>query len=364
VPFEELPAEAPPQTTERAVGFDELSRAYVALAIQGDLRGAPALFQRSVGGGAAGAALRAQLNERFIETSDALSMQPAIGEVAEDVALAWRGYWRQSLLHSVEAEQAEADLTFALAEIQRAHAAEPSPDHGLERMTVDLLERSGWHYSVASTAPWRDLYVWKTEQRAHYSVELTDLTVPVEVVFMDDFVVQGWKDFASLGLAATTGWVENDRLYCVTWAYDTASENFTVSFLKHEARHLADLRQFPDMDTVELEYRAKLTELAFANQDLQRIWNDFRAKAANNPTAAHAHANWRIVLDIEKALAGDRTREAADAVALLDVDRVNRAARRLLQENTVLHGRSKRAATGQAHGRAPEAVIALTTKFR
>ena len=111
--------------------------------------------------------------------------------LAEDVALAWRGYWRQSLLRSVEAEQAEADLTLALAEIQRAHSAEPSPNSGPERLTVDLLERSGWHYSVASTPPWRDLYVWKTEQRARYSVELTDLTVPVEVVFMDDFVVQG-----------------------------------------------------------------------------------------------------------------------------------------------------------------------------
>jgi hypothetical protein len=95
------------------------------------------------------------------------------------------------------------------------------------------------------------------------------------------------------------------------------------------------------MDTVELEYRAKLTELAFANRDLQRIWNDFRAKAANNPTAAHAHANWRIVRDIEKALAGNRTRGAADAAALLDVHRVNRAARRLLQENTALHAHAK-----------------------
>ena len=135
VPFEELPAEAPPQTTERAVGFDELSRAYVALAIQGDLRRAPALFQDSVGGGAAGAALQAQFNERFIQPSDAPSMQPSTGAVAEDVALAWRGYWRQSLLRSVEAEQAEADLTFALAEIQRAHSAEPSPNSGPERLT-------------------------------------------------------------------------------------------------------------------------------------------------------------------------------------------------------------------------------------
>ena len=53
LPVEGLPAGALPAAAERAVGFGELSRAYVALAIQGDLRRAPALFQDSVGGGAA-----------------------------------------------------------------------------------------------------------------------------------------------------------------------------------------------------------------------------------------------------------------------------------------------------------------------
>ena len=328
----------------RTNGFAELSRTYVALAIQGDLRQAPSMFEASVGGGAAGAALREQFSERFLEPAVSPASQPAITDPAEAVARAYRNYWRQNLMRENDTSEAEAALVATLSGILQSGSHMTEPDLTSERLTLDLLEQSGWHYSVASTPPWRDLFVWKSEQRANFRVELTDVSVPVEVIFMDDFVVQGWKDFASLGLASTTGWVEDERLYCVAWAYDTTSENFAVSYLKHEARHLADLRRFPDMDTVELEYRAKLTELAFAHRDLQRIWNDFRAKAANNPASPHAQANWRVVRAVEGALAAVQRQETPDASEPVDATRVNRAARRLLRENTDHHLAASKAA--------------------
>ena len=328
------PAETGPLHEARTNGFSELSRAYVALAIQGDLRRAPLLFEHSVGGGAAGAALRAQFTDRFV----APPVRTSTGDPAEDTALAYRNYWRLNLLRSVEPGLAEARLAQDLAALLQLDGGENTPDP--ESLTVDLLERTGWHYSVASTPPWRDLFVWKSERHDRYEVELTDQVVPVKVVFMDDFVVQGWKDFASLGLAATTGWVENGHLYCVAWAYDTQSENFAVSYLKHEARHLADLQRFPAMTAAELEYRAKLTELAFANSDLSRIWNDFNAKAANNPDSPHAEANWRVVRDMERMMATGQNPTPSNALTSIDALRINQAARRLLQENTAYHLRA------------------------
>jgi len=328
----------PPLHEARTNGFSELSRAYVALAIQGDLRRAPLLFEHSVGGGDAGAALRAQFRERFLAPPG----QPVTGVAAEDAVAAWRDYWRLNLLRTVDPDAAETRLVKALAALTRDGAG--ASKHDPERLTASLLGRSGWHYSIAATPPWRDLFAWKSERLARYDVELTDLTVPVEVVFMDDFVVQGWKDFASLGLASTTGWVENGRLYCVAWAYDTQSENFAVSYLKHEARHLADLQRFPDMDTVELEYRAKLTELAFAASDLRRIWHDFEAKAAENPASPHALANWRVVRDMERALGAKREPPTPDLFAAADTPRINHAARRLLRDNTARHTGASEAA--------------------
>ena len=196
----------------RTNGFAELSRTYVALAIQGDLRQAPSMFEKSVGGGAAGAALREQFSERFLEPAVSPASQPAITDPAEAVARAYRNYWRQNLMRENDTSEAEAALVATLSGILQSGSHMTETDLTSERLTLDLLEQSGWHYSVASTPPWRDLFVWKSEQRANFRVELTDVSVPVEVNFMDDIVVQGWKDIASLGQASTTGWVEHERL--------------------------------------------------------------------------------------------------------------------------------------------------------
>lgn len=316
--------------------FAELTDAFTALAIQGDLRGAERLFDTAQFAGPAGAALRAQFAERFLPGGEA-GPAPANADLATGIALAYKAYWRSKLMQETDARAAEAGLDAGIARLlERDGLRSPSgadPWPAAER----ALRGDGFHVSAAATPPWRDLFIWKSERVETFRVELTDATLPVEVVFMDGFVVQGWKDFASLGLASTTGWVENGRLYCVAWAYDTGSENFEISYLKHEARHLADLERYPEMDTTELEYRAKLTELAFARRDLQRIWNDFRAKAADNPASPHAQANWRVVRDVEALLGENRQSLAPNPMTEAFAADVNRAARRLLTENTRLH---------------------------
>jgi len=45
----------------------------------------------------------------------------------------------------------------------------------------------------------------------------------------------GWKQFTTLDLVATTGSVEGERLYCLNGPYDRLSEDFRVSYLKHES---------------------------------------------------------------------------------------------------------------------------------
>ena len=314
-------------------GFAELSDAFTALAIQGDLRDAERLFESALWAGSAGAALRAQFAERFLAGEDAFEPKPD-DDLAARIAHAYRAYWRSKLMREADTRMADERLDAAIARALERHGRPSPPGVDPWPAAEGALRNDGLRVSAAATPPWRDLFVWAEERRETFRVELTDATLPVEVVFMDSFVVQGWKDFASLGLAATSGWVENGRLYCVAWAYDLASENFEISFLKHEARHLADLERYPDMDSIELEYRAKLTELAFARNDLERIWNDFRAKAAENPDSPHAVANWRVVRDVEGVLgAASATRRPATAAASF-ASQVNRAARRLLEEST------------------------------
>ena len=141
----------------------------------------------------------------------------------------------------------------------------------------------GIHFLDTPAPPLRDLFLWETEENTSYTVSLTDRTQKVRVTFMAGLYSVGWKQFATLGLVSTTGWVEGDRLYCVEWAYDRESENFEVSYLKHESRHLADFELFPELQSTDLEYRAKLTELVFATTSIMRLLDDFTNKSALNP---------------------------------------------------------------------------------
>ena len=317
-------------------GFSELSSEYISMAIQGDLRPARQLFERAVATGDAGRALRRSYEKRFTEQPSAHPATPAEG-LAEGLVRAWQVYWRRNLMREASGSEAETELAAALQRVLHADG-QVAPDFAdPDRLSIEALRRAGLYYSLSPAPPWRDLFAWRSQKSDTYRVELTDAMVSVEVVFIEDFVLHGWKDHASLGLASTTGWVEDGRLYCVAWAYDTNSENFRVSYLKHEARHLADLERFPDMDATQLEYRAKLTELAFANASLARVWDDFRAKAADNPASAHAHANWRVTHDIARALGEAVTPHTPGVQLQGDTRAVHRAARRLLAANTAQH---------------------------
>lgn len=311
---------------------------YVSMAIQGDLKDAAALFgaadlhQRSPG-----AALRESYTERFVQQRSNAASGP-VGEIIS----AYRAYWREALLDAQGHAEYERELDQRLASVLNQEVSQTvSPAESLGA----ALEKQNLLYFESTDPPLSDLLIWNSQQSRNYSVQLTDQRLDLTVHFLDDFLLQGWKEFASLGLTSTTGWVENGDLYCVAWAYDTNSENFEVSYLKHEARHLLDLERYPQMDSVELEYRAKLTELAFAHRTAHRILQDFSEKAAQNPASPHAMANWRVIRDTYWALFGEEMTEGPGDWLELKAGDINRVARALLVSNTEQHERER--TTGQ-----------------
>jgi hypothetical protein len=180
----------------------------------------------------------------------------------------------------------------------------------------------------------QDLLVWRTQREAEFEVILTDQKRTVSVVFMSDFHSLGWKHYASLGLASTTGWVDDGTLYCVDGMYERDTETFEVSYLKHESRHLADLEQFPDLSAADLEYRAKLTELIFASKTQRRLLDDFTAKRAPNADSPHAAANFRLTNDLWRELYDTPFAGGEQAWMSISRDKVSRTARRLLAMDT------------------------------
>ena len=101
-------------------------------------------------------------------------------------------------------------------------------------------------------------------------------------------------DYLTFGRYGTGGWASPDgTIHCVEQAYDFESEKFLVSLLKHEAQHTVDLQQFPEITPAELEYRAKLVELHYAN-DLGLLQKFLSEADESKASDSHAIAAARI----------------------------------------------------------------------
>ena len=306
---------------------------YIAMAIQGDLQGAHRMLRAMPSEPSADhLELVNSFRSRFVQRSEPLSPDTGI-HLLDRVVAAYRDYWARSLLAEVSRAEGESMLKEALNHaLGTGRATGPVDDVYIE--LGKAVEQLGYGVLATPAPPLHDLFIWGGQRDREYTVALTDESRVVRVAFMSDFVSLGWKDYAALGLATTTGWVEDGVLYCVERAYIPGTERFEVSYLKHEARHLADLERFPDLRSVELEYRAKLTELAFASQTLKTLLDDFTAKSALNPDSPHAEANHRVLRDLHQDLFGRPLPEGRDAWRSVRTRQVNTAARRLLRLDT------------------------------
>lgn len=312
---------------------DTLTDRYIALAIRGDLRQAREILQGLEQDRAAEFLdLEGRFRGRFVDRTEPLSPGTGIS-LLDDVVSAYRDYWVESLLG--DGPQAVRDA--ALEEALRETLAARNPDAqtpGVYRQVEAAIRRLGLGVLAIPAPPLQDLFVWKRRRDEDFAVALSDQTRVVRVAFLGDFVSLGWKDYAALGLATTTGWAEDGVLYCVEKSYLANTERFEVSFLKHETRHLADLDRFPGLASADLEYRAKLTELAFASQTLPELLDDFAAKSAPQSGSPHSEANFRVLRDLHAELSGRPASGPPYAWSAFGTGLVNAAARRLLQRDT------------------------------
>lgn len=269
--------------------------------------------------------------------------EPALASVDDTlVATAiedYREYWRTVLLSDLPTAQAEAVLENRIRRLLTAHGYPQEMDGDFTTALQAAVEQRGYHALTGRTLPYLELMVWKEAEDAVFPVELTDGPVDVPVTFIGDFVSRGWVNFATLGKASSGGWARPDRLFCIKDDYDLDSEDFSVHYLKHEARHLADYRRYPKLKSHDLEYRAKLTELVYSDSTLRPAFAQFIANARDDATSAHSYAEFILVRNLGRVLlkSGSPVAEGAfsaasdsalkDAASTL-VDEFDRAAAR------------------------------------
>ncbi len=238
-------------------------------------------------------------------------------------------YWRQSLLapHSRDA------FTLQLEGNLRRHLdLDLDADNvAIEETIRKRLNAQGLGVLLGQTGVLRELMIWRQEDRRSEAVKMPHGNYTTEVAYLDDFIISGWGQYATCETRGAGGWVADRTLFAVVPRYrDLDGEEFRVTFLGHETQHFLDLDDYPNMLSWELEYRAKLMELAMAEETRSRVLQKFIEDQGDDPASPHSYANSRILNELMTQLAVSNL----DALRSVDGKRLRVAAHDLFKVDT------------------------------
>ena len=308
--------------------------AYLRMVFAGDVSGASDLFA-SEPDDRGSIMLADKFERRFSRRTDGLDLTRIESSVVREIAELFQSYWLDALLREAPLDVLEERLKGRLDNmlVERGFASALEDEDTLFENVETFIRGEGYFAQSGRTPPLIDLMIWTSNNTAVESVELTDGTYDVELNYIDEFVSFGWSYFAAFGMASTGGWAKEDGLYCICRYYDLDSERFKLSFLKHEARHYVDFGLYPDLQPADLEYRGKLTELAYSEEGTYRLLEQFTKAANRVENAPHPLANWYLVEGLSELLLDGKRPVDASAWELIPKEQIRQAARRLLQNH-------------------------------
>lgn len=247
-----------------------------------------------------------------------------------DVLSSYYDYYIETMAVRTDKKTAEMNLLKALKSLP--FNASGSDIREVEASISQKFKSIGWNFLGGVTQPYFGPYIYEELEEKIYSVELPDGNRNLPVKLMRKFHSLSWLDYATFGLCGTGGWAKQDGLYCVVQKYDISSENFQVSYLKHEAQHYDDYFRFPFLSEGKqeiLEYRAKLVELIYSSSDV--LFKKFMKEARNDSHYPHLLASYQIEQGFREHL-GSKSNDLTTIIT--DVQQICEVARRLYACNT------------------------------
>ena len=230
--------------------------------------------------------------------------------ILQDLLIIYQKYWRSTVLDKEREPEFQETLrddviSFLITQEYYKDSTPINTEKTERHFGEDLknyLSLQGYFSATGRTAGIFDLFLWGTENLVKYSVDLPETSVTTTIVFLEDVITMGWEDYASFGKVYPGGWATKEKLYAVGKAYDTISENFRISYLKHESQHFADYEIFPNLTGADLEYRAKLTELIYAEETLYRLIRTFIRNSSAEGRNPHAFGNYAVIRDLSRSI--------------------------------------------------------------
>jgi hypothetical protein len=271
---------------------------------------------------------------------------------------AYQSYWSRVMMGRVTAEIGERQLAETLAPLVgvTGESGTPIEMNALEPKIQEQIRAKGYYSLQGVTSPLREFMLWRTRDDKVYNVELPDGREAVSVAMLDDFVSLGWTGFATGNYYHSGGWATRERLFCVRASYDLDSESFRISYLAHEGQHFSDYKRFPSLEGPELEYRAKLVELIYADTTARELLKAFSEQGSDKRENPHGYANRRMMSDLARAL-NVAVQKAAWWESIPPVT-IRATALRLFNEDTQRLERGSAAANNRLQLAAPHAAAA------
>lgn len=282
-----------------------------------------------------------QIRQKYLDRFGLGISTTARGEptLLSEIKGAFQDYWDRALLQKMSQKEGNKYLFSRLVPIAENLGEKPAEysDGEFERVATFLianLRETGLFSKIGTVSPHMNFMAWKKERTQTYSVDLGGGELQtVNVVLMEDFESLGWAAYATFDKFHVGGWVGEKSLHCVASSYDLESENFKVSFLAHEARHFTDLKSFPKLKSLDLEYRAKLNELILAQNSFSALLKKFMLEQRENPTNPHSYASFLMLNRLSEKLMKPITLESFSS---FDTEKSRKYARELLNEHTNL----------------------------
>jgi len=210
----------------------------------------------------------------------------------------------------------------------------------LTDLIKDFFAEKGYFSQFGITPPYPELYLWAKENKQRQIIELPESVVEIEVCAIEDVIIGGLYDCLSMGKVGAAGWVTKEGCTYFVHKYDTGSDDFNISLLKHEGQHFLDLEKYPEMKSVDLEYRAKLVELIYHKQmDLFYFFLNSMADS-DDSNYPHALAQRRIIkglsrkiFDIELEVCKDAWADKGKQIQEFSLELLKEHSEKLKEEN-------------------------------
>ncbi|MDD2715875.1 MAG: hypothetical protein PHW04_08290 [Candidatus Wallbacteria bacterium] len=281
------------------IKFKEIRNKYVSLCCQGDLISAYEYLCDLKNPGTSAAKLRDKVKRRFFSLNHRYSFKTG-DPFLRRICRAYCEYITSVLTRKQSADAAEKVLLERLATIMGA-SGKPDSEK-LESLISEKVGKKGFHFLGGKTSGLLGPYIYEKSEKKIIKVALPDGSYNLPVFFLRGFLMRSWLSYATFDLAGTGGWAKKDGLYCVhkCYAKKMNTDDFQVSFLRHEAQHFSDYKKYPDLCQIDLEYRAKLVELIYWKKNRRLLW--FASEAKNDRSQPHSFASYQIITRLQKAI--------------------------------------------------------------